>query len=268
MDSNQITREKKGKKIMRAQLRVAAIAVFAASLSLAGPARAAFIAGWDFTQYAGAGGLQISEDPDTFEPINSNTLKANYSDFDPTFGAGGDSQPFGTLYMNGTNGSTLVDPNGTTGLLPTTGSLTPNLTLPGDNEVPAGDAAFGASDGVLQVGAGNYQLGTGQDYNNTLSMRALSNVSVVFEANVSVLGPQYSVQNWSLTFAGVSSTATSNVTVEFSTDGINYSALTPALLTTSQAAFTASVLGNAGDNGFFRLGFTTTGANPIRGSTT
>src|SRR5262245_63077392 len=109
----------KGNQIMRAQLRVVAIAVFAASLAIAGSARAAFIAGWDFTQYAGAGGLQISEDPNTFEAINSNTLKANYSDFDPTFGAGGASQPFGTLYMNGTNGSSLVDPNSrTTGLPP------------------------------------------------------------------------------------------------------------------------------------------------------
>jgi hypothetical protein len=248
-------------KIMRAQLRVAAIAVFAASLALAGSARAAFIAGWDFTQYAGAGGLQISEDPNTFEQINSNTLKANYSDFDPTFGAGGDSQPFGTLYMNGTNGSTLVDPNGTTGLLPTTGSLAPNLSLPGDNEVPVGDLAFDAPAGQLQVGAGNYQAGTGQDYRNVLSMRALSDVSVVFEASVSSLGSQ--AENWSLTFAGISSTATSNVTVEFSTDGINYTALTAASLTTSAAAFTRSVVGNAGDNAFFRLGLTSTGANPI-----
>jgi hypothetical protein len=243
-------------------MRVAAIAVFAASLSIAGSARAAFIAGWDFTQYAGAGTVQISEDPNTFEPINRNTLKANYSDFDTTFGAGGDSQPFGTMWMNGTNGSTLVDPDNSI-FLPTTGSLTPNLSTPGDNEVPVGDVAFDTSAGVLQVGAGNYEAGTGQDYRNVLSMRALGNVSVVFEANLSVLGPQYSVENWSLTFAGISSTATSDVTVEFSTDGINYAALTAASLTTTAAAFTRSVLGNAGDNAFFRLGFTSTGANPI-----
>ena len=245
---------------MRAQLRVAAIAVFAASLSIAGSARAAFIAGWDFTQYTGAGTLQISEDPNTFEPITRNTLRSNYSDFDPTFGAGGDSQPFGTMWMNGTNGSTLVDPDSTNIILPTTGSLAPNLSTPGDNEVPIGDVAFDASAGVLQVGAGNYEAGTGQDYRNLLSMRALSNVSVVFEANLSALS---SGENWSLTFAGVSSTATSDVTIEFSSDGINYAALTAASLTTTAAAFTRSVVGNAGDNAFFRLGFTSTGANPI-----
>jgi len=247
---------------MRAQLRVAAIAVFAASLSIAGPVQAAFIAGWDFTQYAGAGSVQISEDSGTFEPITRDTLKANYSDFDDSFGAGGASQPFGTMWMNGTNGSTDVDADNSI-FLPTTGSLTPNLSTPGDNEVPVGDVAFDASVGVLQVGAGNYLAGTGQDYRNVLSMRALGDVSVVFEANLSALGPLFQAENWSLSFAGISSTATSDVTIEFSTDGISYAALVSANLTTSAAAFTRAVIGNPGDNIFFRLGFTSTGANPI-----
>jgi PEP-CTERM motif len=262
MNSIQIAQGKKGMTTMRAQLRVAAIAVFVASLSIAGSARAAFIAGWDFTQYAGAGTLQISEDPNTFEPITRNTLKANYSDYDTTFGAGGDSQPFGTMWMNGTNGSTLVDPDNSI-FLPTTGSLAPNLSTPGDNEVPVGDEPFDTSAGVLQVGAGNYLAGTGQDFRNVLSMRALDDVSVVFEANLSVLGPLFQGENWSLTFAGISSTATSSVTVEFSTDGVSYAALAAADLTTSAAAFTRAVLANPGDNAFFRLGFTSTGANPI-----
>ncbi len=247
---------------MRAQVRVAAIALFAASLSIAGTAQAAFIAGWDFTQYAGAGSLQISEDPGTFEPITRDTLKANYSDFDASFGAGGASQPFGTMWMNGLNGSTDVDADNSI-FLPTLNSLAPNLSTPGDNEIPVGDVAFDATVGVLQVGAGNYLAGTGQDYRNVLSMRALDDVSIVFEANLSVLGPLFQAENWSLTFAGISSTATSSVTVEFSTDGVSYSALAAADLTTSAAAFTRAVLANPGDNAFFRLGFTSTGANPI-----
>jgi hypothetical protein len=261
MNSIQLAQGKKGMKTMGAQLRVAAIAVFAASLSIAGSARAAFIAGWDFTQYNAAGSLAISEDPGTFEPITRNTLKANYSDFDASFGAGGDSQPFGTMWMDGTKGSTLVDPDNSI-FLPTLNSLTPSLSTP-DNEAPVGDVAFDASAGVLQVGAGNYLAGTGQDYRSVLSMRALGNLSVVFEANLSVLGPQYSVENWSITFDGISSTATSNVTVEFSTDGVTYAPLTAAILGTAAAAFTRSVAGNPGDNAFFRLGFTSTGANPI-----
>jgi hypothetical protein len=234
--------------------------VVAASLFGVGSARAAFIAGWDFTQYAGASSLVV--DANTF--ATADTLKANYSDFDATFGAGGDSQPFGTMYMNGANGSTNVDENAATPIfLPTTGSLTPNLSLPGDNETPVGDVAFDASAGVLQSAAGNYNAGTGQDFRNVLSMRALANLSVVFEANLSALGPLFQAQNWSLSFAGVSSTLTSDVTVEFSTDGISYSSLATANLTTTAAAFTRSVLLNPGDNAFFRLGFTSTGANPI-----
>jgi hypothetical protein len=249
-----------GTKIMRHPIRVAAIAIAAASLLAVGSAQAAFIAGWDFTQYASAGGLTV--DANTFE--NADTLKANYSDFDPTFGAGGASQPFGTMYMNGANGSTNVDENAAVPIfLPTTGSLAPNLSTPGDNEVPVGDVAFDASSVVLQTAAGNYNAGLGQDFRNLLSMRALANVSVVFEANVSALGPLYEAQNWSLSFAGVSSTATSDVTVEFSTDGISYSSLATANLTTTAAAITRSVLLNPGDNAFFRLGFTSTGANPI-----
>jgi hypothetical protein len=234
----------------------------AALLFAVGSAQAAFIAGWDFTQYSSAGSVAISEDPDTFEPITRDTLTANYSDFDASFGAGGASQPFGTMWMNGANGSTDVDADNSI-FLPTTGSLAPNLSTPGDNESPVGDVAFDASTTVLQVGPGNYLAGTGQDYRNVLSMRALDDVSVVFEARVSSLGPLYQAENWSITFAGVSSTLTSDVTVEFSTDGISYAALATANLATSAAAFTRSVLGNVGDNAYFRLGFTSTGANPI-----
>jgi PEP-CTERM motif len=243
---------------MRNQLRAVAIALVATSLFGVGSARAAsFISGWDFTQYFGDGGLYIDGNFTT-----TDTLKANYSDFDSSFGAGGASQPFGTMYINGANGSTAVDPDASI-FLPVTGSLTPNLLTPGANEVPIGDVAFDASDGVLQVGDGNYFAGTGQDFNNVLSMRALGDVSVVFEANVSALGALYQAQNWEIAFAGVSSTATSDVTIEFSTDGISYSSLTGATLTTSAALITRSVLLNPGDNAFFRLGFTSTGSNPI-----
>ena len=52
--------KKEGTKTMRQQLRAAAIACFAASLFFAGPAQAIVIAGWDFTQYGGAGTLIVS----------------------------------------------------------------------------------------------------------------------------------------------------------------------------------------------------------------
>jgi hypothetical protein len=249
------SKPKEGSITMRSQLRAAVIAVFAVALSAAGSAQAAFIAGWDFSQYAGAASLQVSEDAGTGDPIFADTLKSNYSDYDPTFGAGGASQPFGTMYINGANGSTDVDE---TALVPvfrsTTGSLTNNLALPGVNEVPVGDVAFGASSGVLQTGPGNYLAGTGQDFTVTLSMIATATVDAVFEANLSAVGPLNEGANWSLSFAGRTNSGTSDVTIEFSLDGIVWSALADANLTTTDTLFTRSVVGNSGDNAFFRLG--------------
>lgn len=241
---------KEGCRIMTTQSRVTAITGFVISLFAVGSAQAAMVAGWDFTQYIGAGTLALEED---FE--DDNTLRSNYSDFDPTFGAGGASQPFGTLYMNGTNGSTSVT---SANIAPTTGSLTPNLGTPGANEVPVGDVAFDAVAGVLQVGSGNYAAGTGQDFREVLSMRALSVIDIVFQADVSSITSLG--QNWSIAFAGVTNSGTSPVTVEFSTDGISYSLLDTLTFTTSQALFTASVVGNESATGFFRVGFDPAGA--------
>jgi hypothetical protein len=246
---NRFTKE--GLRTMRTHVRVAVLAAFAAAFSITWPAQASFIAGWDFSQYAGAASLVVDLPNDE----SSDTLKSNYSDFDQTFGAGGASQPFGTMYMNGANGSTNVDELAPLPIFrPLAGSLTSNATLPGSNEVPVGDVNFGTSDGVLQVGDGNYLAGTGQDFNIALSMIASSNVSVVFEANLSVLGGLYSAENWSLSFGGRTNNGTSDVTLEFSTDGVVWTPLTTAGLTSVDTLFTRSVVGNPGDNAFFRFG--------------
>ena len=237
--------KKEGLKIMRTQFRVTAITSLVISLFAVGSAQAAMIAGWDFTQYIGEGSLALQED---FE--DDDTLRSNYSDYDPTFGAGGDSQPYGTLYLNGTNGSTAST---SANIAPVTNSLNPNLGTPGANEVPVGDVAFDASSGVLQVGTGNYAAGTGQDFREVLSMRALSVLDIVFKADVSSLTSLG--QNWSIAFAGVTNTDTSPVSVEFSTDGVSYSLVNTASFTTSEGLFAASVVGNESATGYFRLGF-------------
>ena len=79
---------------MKMKLR-AITPLVAASALLAGSAQAVVTvaAGWDFSQYGGTGSLS---------PL-SNTLSANYSDFDPSFNAGSGSAAFGTLYFNGSN---------------------------------------------------------------------------------------------------------------------------------------------------------------------
>jgi hypothetical protein len=66
-------------------------------------AQASLVARWDFSQYAGDGFMSI-DGGSSF----TNTLSANYSDLDPTFGAGFESAAFGTMYVDGSFGSTPV----------------------------------------------------------------------------------------------------------------------------------------------------------------
>jgi hypothetical protein len=114
---------------MKARLLAIASTILsiAVSASIAGSAQAYLVAGWDFSQYFNDGLLSI--DGATYQ----NTLSANYSDLDPTFGAGAESAAFGTLYFNGSFGSTSVSPTGnlTEEFLPTAGSLTSNLDAGG-----------------------------------------------------------------------------------------------------------------------------------------
>src|SRR5262245_38700507 len=94
-------------------------------------ADATMIAGWDFSQYFDTGAL--STDGVDFTA----TLDANYSDLDPSFGAGAQSAAFGTMHMDGSFTSTDGTPQLGTGNEPfqpssaTGGSLASNLTAPG-----------------------------------------------------------------------------------------------------------------------------------------
>src|SRR5258707_9305890 len=107
---------------MRTRALIGLIASVSALLSA--PAGATGIAGWDFSQYFGDG--LLSTDGVTF----TNTLSANYSNLDPTFNAGAESAAFGTMFMNGSFGSTNVNAgSGTEQFLPTTGSLASNLAF-------------------------------------------------------------------------------------------------------------------------------------------
>jgi hypothetical protein len=166
------------------------------------------------------------------------------------------------MWMNGTHGSTLVDPEAALPIFRPTGtSLTPNVGTPGANEVPIGDVNFNASSGNLNCCvAGSYLAGTGQDFNVALSMIAAANVSVVFEARVNTGTTLGTVaEDWELIFAGVTNNGTSDVSIEFSNDGIVWAPLAVATLTTTQTAFTRTVAGMSDESGFFRLGFVSTG---------
>ncbi len=226
--------------------------VLAIGLSaLAGSAQAAtMVAGWDFSQYFGSGFLTI----DAANPASS--LTANYSDLDPTFGAGAESAAFGTLYYDGTNGSTnvTIDFSGTEAIVPITGSLASNENAPSGGALPFGSAA-----------AFPILSNEGQAFTEVLMMRANSAVDVVFSADLSSLSGT-SGSNWQIAFGGITEGGTSDVTIEVSTDGQNFNLVSTKTLTTVDSPF-SQALGAALDgatNLFVRLGFNpTTGQLPI-----
>ncbi len=204
------------------------------------------VAGWDFSQFQGDGALFVDN---TFQLVG--TLPANYSFLDPTFGVGAESAQFGTLYFDGQFGSTPSDQNDT--FLPTAGSLASNLDAPGQ-------AAFD-SWALLQL--------EGQVFAQSLSMIAKAPLSVVFRAQRGATetladpgkGPDLA---WSISFAARAFTGTTNVTVEFSTDGGGYAPIETLTLTSSDTAFTVTGPSVRSDVAFFRLVFApTTPAEPI-----
>lgn len=202
----------------------------AVSASIAGPSQAFLAAGWDFSQFAGDGLLSI--DGTTF----TTTLAANYSDLDPTFGAGAESAAFGRLYFNGTFGSSSVSPTGLNdeAFLPTAGSLSSNLNLPA--------VSFDAFT-VLQ--------NEGQMLFNPLSVTAQDAVSVVFKADLSSV-PETG-GNWSLSFAGKTFGGTSMVGIDFSIDGSGYANVGSVMLDSSDALYTVNLGGAASETAFVRI---------------
>jgi hypothetical protein len=206
-------------------------------------AQATMIAGWDFSQYAGDGFMSI-DGGSTF----ANTLDANYSDLDPTLGAGAESAAFGTMYVDGQFGSTNV-PVGTGNeqFLPSaalSGSLASNLDAPG---------------GVSDFDSFNTLLSEGQLSAESLAMIAAAESIVVFEADlgsVPVIGSNWSISFGARTFAGAST-----VGIAFSSDGVSFTNLAPLTLTTVDTLFTVSLGTAATNNAYVRLSFDPAGIN-------
>ena len=112
---------------MKWQLLGAALAL----LATAGPARAVpeMVAGRNFSQYSGDGSLDTDGDF-----LNEATLSANFSNRIPGDGAGAAANPYGTMYMDGSKGSTAIDVDGFPPAFGPSqaagGSLTTNLGAP------------------------------------------------------------------------------------------------------------------------------------------
>jgi len=175
--------------------------LIAAVMLTSGSANAALIAGWDFSQYFGSSFL--STDGASF----SNTLDANYSSLDPTFGAGAESNLLGTLYFDGTNGSTVVNPaSATAEFIPVAGSLASNLNASTPNPFD--------SFPILTF--------EGQTFTNLLSMtnRGASVLDAVFQADISSLGLVGS--GWDLSFGAQTFSGAGTIEVSVSTDGVSY----------------------------------------------
>jgi hypothetical protein len=227
-----------------------------ALIAVAGSAQAAdyrVIAGWDFSQYWAEGTLYVDS---SF--VAQDTLDANYSDYDPTFGAGAESAAYGTLYFDGSNGSTNVDetafpPDLTpTSLAPGGPSLASNLSAP-QNGIPSTDVAFDAHT-VLDL--------EGQEYQNYLAMTATTNLYVVFEAD-----PPQAARDWSISFgAQTFSGNETEVSVEFSTNGTDYTSYGSVVVNSNDTPYTVSLATGYATQGYVRLGFdptTQTGGQPV-----
>ena len=216
------------------------IASLGLAASLSSPASASTIAGWDFSQYVGSSFLSI--DGGSF----TNTLDANYSDLDPN-GAGSESATFGTMLMDGSSGSTNVDPaSASAQFIPTTDSLSSNLNAP---------AVVGAFDSHTIL------LDEGQPFQSFLSMTAQGGVSVVFLADLT--GDPQSGESWSVSFGGKTFSGSAQVGIEFSTNGSSYTSLGPVNLTAADTAFSVPLALTNTDTAYVRLTFPAPGAGGL-----
>lgn len=197
------------------------------------------IAGWDFSQYFGDGLLSI--DGVTF----TDTLDANYSALDPTFGAGLESAAFGTMYIDGSFGSTAVAVG--TGTEAFTVTQTPGA-LPASN-----CAALNPCEnfGVLQSEGG-------QQFTEVQSMLATEAVSVVFQADLSSV--EETRNSWRLSFGArtfflADDTGNAQLSIDFSTDGSSYTNVANLEITPNDSQFIVSLGDVQSQTAFARFNF-------------
>ena len=218
---------------MRIKSLVIATAVaVATSAGIAGTSQAAMVAGWDFSQYLAPGTLTT----DGVE--GTNVLSANYSDLDSS-GLGPESAPFGTMYINGLYGSSLVDPFGATPqFIPTDINLASNVDAPG------GSVSFNQLTNLTDEG---------QLFANEFGMVNQAAVQVVFGANL--LGVPQSGSNWSLSLGGRTEAGAAAVGIEFSSDGSAWFSFGSVNLTAVDTPFNVLLGTAATDTAYIRLTF-------------
>lgn len=211
-------------------------------IAVPGAARAFVVAGWDFSQYAGDGFLSIDGENNVL------TLSANASNFDPTFNVGAESAAFGTLYMDGTFGSTDIGLGGLFDefVLPTPGSLASNI------DAPVLGPGLNPFDSFIPL-----QI-EGQQFTQSLAMIVRSTAAVVFSADLSSVSESGGA--WAVSFGARTFSGTSTVAVDFSTDGASYSEVASLELTPSDTPFLVDLGTADSETVFVRLRFAPEGA--------
>lgn len=219
-------------------MNLKALAAAVLTVTVAGSAQATMVAGWSFNTYFTDGLLQTPAG-------TANTLDAQFSDFDPTGGAGAESAAFGTAFFDGSFGSSNVStasfpadfaPSAALG-----GNLLSNSTAP-VNGVPAGDVEFNNDGGFLAA-----ELG----FSSPFAMQAVQAVTVVFAADLSSLSDVGS--NWAFSVAGRTLTGTATIGVEFSTDGSIFASFGTLNLNTVDSPFNVALGADESDFGYIRL---------------
>ena len=215
------------------------LALFAA---LTGSAQAVMIAGWDFSQYAGDGELSVDGVGYT------NVLSANYSTLDPTFGAGAESAAFGTLFFNGSYGSTNVIPDAPDSQVdPTSLSLQSNIDAP----VTAG--------GLVPFDSLTVLVDEGQPFASELQLQIRSAVSFVFAAYTNTIPGLGS--DWSVSFGGQTDSGTSSIGIDFSADGIVYVPFGTQSITSVDTQFVINLGDLPSEAAYIRFNVNPTGSN-------
>jgi hypothetical protein len=242
---------------MKLHLALAALT----SLAMAGSAQAVMVAGWDFSQYAGENYMDTDESGEY-----KNTLPSNYSDLDPTFGAGYQgatpalpgSQQYGTLYFDGSFGSTNLPDLGSV-----SGDFAPiDISLDSNEDAP----------GTVDFDSFSVLGPEGQTYTNALKMTYVGDAiaNIVFQVDLSSEGPY---TDWELAFGGrtLLSGTFADVSIAFATslgapDSPNFGANQIRQLNFTDSKVTVDLDGLDGLDSalaWIRLGFTGTGGQPI-----
>ena len=219
-------------------------AIVLSSASLATGASADLIAGWDFSQYQVDGSLANGG--------VTSQLPANYSSLDPN-GAGAGAAAAGTMYLDGTFGSSAVS-GATNEVVARANDTIANRTAPIDL----------SSTGVLPINAFDaftLLAAEGQVNQSRSALTARSPFDVVFRADQGVIA----TRTWILSFAGfaLDPTGPVDVDIEVAPSCGAYSTVTTVTLTAAEQAFEVPLASLTDDDVCVRLGLDTANGQPV-----